>query len=217
MGLMAAGLAALKTLVRISPQEELPCVVTGRVVDTQGRPASASLYLTPVDFRDKNPPIEGYSDSEGQFAFNGLPPAYYLLHVILSSPDGKKETYFYPGVTDWEKAAFISLAPGSQADVADFRLPPQIRMQKMEGQVSWPDGSAATDAEVMFTTLDAPISYRWPSKAIINAGQGRFVIYGFKGTTYWLGAKEGDAHTVARKIILDADISGIELTLPRKD
>lgn len=216
VGLITAGLAALKTSARISPQEEFSCVVTGRVVDIQGRPAAVSLYLTSVDFWDKNPPIEGYSDSEGQFALKGLPSTRYLLHVNLISPDDRKEPYYYPGVTDQEKAAVISLASGFQVNVADFRLPPQVQMQKMEGQVNWPDGRAATDAEVMFSTLDQPISYRWPSKAVKNMGQGRFVIYGFKGTTYWLGASEGEAHTVARKIILDADISGIELTLQRK-
>ena len=89
-------------------------------------------------------------------------------------------------------------------------------MQKMEGQVIRPDGSAATDAEVMFSTLGEPISYRWPSEAVKKVGEGHFVIYGFKGTTYWLGASEGETLTVARKIILDGDISGIELTLPRR-
>jgi hypothetical protein len=165
VGLMAAGLAYLKTSAQKSPQEELSSVVTGRVVDIQGRPAAVSLYLTPVDFRDKNPPIEGHSDSEGHFALKGLPSTLYLLHVTLVSPDVRKTPFFFPGVTYLEKAAVIRLAPGLQVSVADFR----------------------------------------------------FVIYGFKGTTYWLGAGEGEMNTVSRKIILDSDISGIELTLRGKD
>lgn len=131
-------------------------VVTGRVIDAQGRPVVGQIItLTPVEEGDKKPqqfdPLAAspfgksmyMTDDRGIYRLYGLNAGRYL--VSLGAPNASginlnlKRNYqaqtFHPGVTDKSKAAIVEIKEGGEATGIDIRLGLPSQTYKASGRI----------------------------------------------------------------------------------
>jgi hypothetical protein len=202
--------------------------ISGRIFDANGRPASVTIYLEPVEPETVFDRELGISDEEGNFEIHGIRPGHYVLYFKLRTSDGKDEKkYFYPGTWERKEATVIDLPVGQRISGYNFQTPPEFIVQTVEGRATWADGSPAAGVGVWFL---CPRSGR-PGGQVLEFGavetktdeEGRFKLQGFKGNIYWLEARgrKRDArgegaignHSQTRRIILRKDLTGVNVSL----
>jgi hypothetical protein len=207
-------------------------MVSGRVVDAQGRRAPARLRLVSVENARQS--FLGSAYNDGEFEIDGVPPGRYLLYVEIVSayPDtrqvSKKEPFYYPGVFEPKEAKIIELGLGEKQNAYEFTLPEKLKVQTITGVIQYPDGRPAGNAAVILSIPDKtpPGIYRtdeWGSGRIETDESGRFEIHAFKGNTYQLEAQEGHKVAIEAKrrqlysepkiIKLEGDVNDVKLVL----
>ena len=131
-------------------------VVTGRVIDAQGRPVVGQIItLTPAEEGDKKPqqfdPLAAtpfgksmyMTDDRGIYRLYGLNAGRYLVSLSASNAGGinlnLKRSYqaqtFHPGVTDKSKAAIVEIKEGGEATGVDIRLGLPSQTYKASGRI----------------------------------------------------------------------------------
>lgn len=202
--------------------------ISGRVFDANGRPASVTIHIEPVEPESVFDGALGISDEEGHFEMEGVPPGSYVLYFTLRTSDWKDEKkYFYPGTWERKEAIVLDLPMGQRIGGYNFQIPPKFIVQTVEGRATWADGSSAVGVDVLFL---CPRSGR-PGGQVLEFGavraktdeEGRFRLQGFKGNIYWLEARgqrpdargEGaiENHSQTRRIILRKDLTGVNVSL----
>ncbi len=196
--------------------------IIGKVVDSSGRPAPASLYLVSVNEQYMNP---GSSYNNGEFEITGIRPGRYLLYVKLKDEPGRnedEELFFYPGVFDKSKAGIIEVSLGQKQTIPSFQLPPQIKVHTVSGTVMYADGKPAAKVRLLiFGTEENKGKYQtayWLPQVETDA-EGRFVLQGFKGNTYSIEARDDwngerrQLYSEPLKFTLDKDIDNLNLVL----
>jgi hypothetical protein len=199
--------------------------VSGRVIDHEGN----GVEYASLDLVDKTRTVYGYSSGEdGEFEVEGVPPGGYFLFINLSANDSQDDKpFYYPGTFEREKATVVRVGLGEKIEGLEFRLPDEFRVRTVEGQVVWKDGTPAANVEVMLlcpTSNKAAglrVEYRPPTTKTDE--QGRFLLKGFSGETYWIearasrpGAKEGEVialHSPSRKLSLDDSLKNLRVVL----
>jgi len=118
-----------------------PGVISGRVLDANGKPivgTAGSVTLMRYTYRDDGTRELGWvpgivypggagsfvrMNDLGEFRFYDLPPGEYYLSVSGGGAIGSSRSYFYPGVTDAEKAIPISVSSGDDIKLGTLSLP----------------------------------------------------------------------------------------------
>ncbi|MCA1615473.1 MAG: carboxypeptidase-like regulatory domain-containing protein [Acidobacteria bacterium] len=127
--------------------------VRGRVVGEAGEPvprARVSLTpseLAPKEFDDYQKTLSTFSDEEGNYSFEQVPPGRYLVVVNAhGSPRADEAPFprtFLPGVEDPLLATVVKVGDGEKLTDQDIRLSRRLVARELIGTVVWPDGRAA--------------------------------------------------------------------------
>ncbi len=138
---------------------KLPFRATWLREHTPGTAPDATLQYCRVDgsIRDDNrsrmsvevmplPPLRrgnlvgglAVTDSNGNYAFTGLPAGQYRVGVNLSHGPRERRPYpatFYPGTQDWRHAAVVTLGPTQILTGIDFRLADRLADYEIRGRI----------------------------------------------------------------------------------
>jgi protocatechuate 3,4-dioxygenase beta subunit len=142
-------------------------VITGRVVDAEGRPLIASsVSLQTVD--EDGQTIRGFepddwmmmrTDDRGVYRIYGLPAGRYIVGAggdgAASRAKRKYPETFYPDATDWNGAKIIEVKEGAEVAGIDIRLGAGKNTYEASGRVIDAEtGQPLT--QVWVTCVDAP-------------------------------------------------------------
>lgn len=204
--------------------------VSGRVVDAEGKAVSGiEVGLVSADVEEVYSPFRehgtDYTNDEGRFEIERMPPGRYLLGVNLENSPNAEHPYprtYYPGVAGRAEASVIEIGLGQKQSVRELRLPPRIIERTVQGVVVWPDGTPAGGADVHMTHINRP-GYSvngWPKAD----AQGRFTLTGLDGETYFVHAhaakypdkpyhESGQTHAEPPRVTLTENAFGLRLVL----
>jgi len=129
-----------------------PAVLRGRVIGTDGNPASASVEL--------DPRRSVKSNADGSFVFENLAPGDYML-LARPTTTGRATEHssekddirtevvptYYPSAVDRSLAQSIVVHPGAELDGYEIRLQ-SAEVHRVRGIVLDPDGKPAAKAKV---------------------------------------------------------------------
>jgi Carboxypeptidase regulatory-like domain len=197
--------------------------VSGRVLDTEGRPLSnCYVMLNPAEAEKR---YSGFSDGasadgEGRYELRRIPPGQYKLSVYYNGPRGELlksfPTFYYPGVLSADQAGVIVVGESAKVEDVDFRLPPPPE-RTVEGVVLWPDGKPAPNAQLICYLHGGRM--RPPIKI---DEQGHFLFKIYEGVDAFLVAEieieKGKWMRGELKAAERGDLVGVKLILtPQKD
>jgi 5-hydroxyisourate hydrolase-like protein (transthyretin family) len=170
--------------------------LSGTLLDAQGKPASgiyveliASELSSKLESVAKRPffgRVEETGD-DGHFEFKELKPGSYLLGVnMLRDPDGKNpfRRTFFPGVAKVEEAKLIVLGTGEKLKGYELRMPPRLRVGKIQGVVVWANGKPIAKAYV--SLQDSPLPNSRTLTSTETDISGHFTIKALEGQKAWL-------------------------------
>jgi hypothetical protein len=131
----------------------------------------------------------GYTDKDGRYKIDGLPPGDYYLGVGLVGANSNLCPYpriLMPDFGDAKKPKVVSLEEGQKIEDQNISLPSFSPDLEFEVEVVWPDGSPASTAGVVLHG-DGPIAQVEVQKDP-NGKQGHFLVKAFKACGYWVTA-----------------------------
>ncbi|MEM9380097.1 MAG: carboxypeptidase regulatory-like domain-containing protein [Planctomycetota bacterium] len=175
--------------------------VRGRVVDDDGEPvADADVTLRSWKHFDaailtgRN--VSGVTDADGRFDLGGLLPGEVSLRAVA----------------DGLRAASERLGKRTADEVVEV---PEIRLcagRRVDGQVVWPDGTPAAEADVRVAT----VGRSWTNAEVVRADdEGRFAFTGLGSGPWRVGAWLDHAETRKpwRAVLEPVTDGGVTLTL----
>lgn len=210
-------------------------VITGRVIDAEGRPLIASqLRLLAInenrepksDLQLGNQSIE--TDDRGIYRIYGLPEGRYLISAggdsTFNRPKHKYPITFYPETTDQSLAKIIEVREGTEATGIDIRLAAEENTYEANGRVIGAE-SGQPLARVEVVCLQARNREQDLSRfggSVITDNEGKFRIYGLSAGRYELylqppGLSDGamgNNDFYSEKIrfeVSDSDAGGLEI------
>lgn len=174
--------------------------ISGRVVDLDGSGVRASLVLHRLsDTRVSSIAAFLRTAPDGRYAQPDLPPGNYLIEatvgttvvpstagpgarptesqvrraIALAAMDVRRA--WYPGVTERQTAATLTLAEGEQATDVDIWLPSQPR-SGVVGQVAWPVGVQVESITIDYGDPAGTRSGMW----VVSDPEGHFALTGIR-------------------------------------
>jgi len=213
--------------------------VRGRVLGPKGRPMSkVCVYLWPP--RAESWGAHDCTDEQGRFQITSVPKGEY---VLVANRDGKLSSQepfrqiFYPGVSERERAAVISIRPGETIENLDIVVPALAEMITIEGVLHYSDGKPVAEKWVQFkaTEKDEKVDGDVTEQTDRNGKFRLQVLKGLRGEVFaedWIStglyrdcprveeliAKSGEnGVTVLTNIVTlttEQDVYEVELTLP---
>jgi hypothetical protein len=172
--------------------------ISGRVVDLDGSGGRASLVLHRLsDTRVSSIAAFLQTAPDGRYALADLPPGNYLIEatvgtmvvpgttgagarpsasqvrraIALAAMDVRRA--WYPGVTDRQTAATLTLGEGEHATDVDIWIPSQPRAGVV-GQVAWPVGVHDQHVALEYGDPTGAHSALW----VVSDPEGHFVLSG---------------------------------------
>ncbi|HJZ68516.1 MAG TPA: carboxypeptidase regulatory-like domain-containing protein, partial [Blastocatellia bacterium] len=213
-------------------------VVTGRVIDGEGRPViEQPVNLTRVDERGQRMPSSYFNpymfstDDRGVYRLYGLTPGRYKVSVGDAPESGSVRigfggaTYkrtFYPDVADEARATIIEVPAGGEAADVDIRLVGASKTFVATGRVVDADsGKPLSNLMYGFGALMGQQSsigaYGWTSNRT-NA-EGQFRIEGLNAGRYAafvVANEQVDFYSEPAVFeVNDSDVSGLEIKVRR--
>ena len=159
----------------------------GRVLNAQGLSvAKAEIVIIQAD-KER---YQGYADysytaEDGSYSFKLIPEGRYVLQMRydgMSSQDRPFPVMYYPGTPDKSQARVFTINEGDTIDL-DIKVPPLPSEVEVRGQVVWPDGKPATNANVGYMVPRDSIFY-----GIKIDEAGRFSFKAYEGLTLGVSA-----------------------------
>ena len=213
--------------------------VRGRVLGPRARPlVGVCVHLVRSDL-DQGGPLD-CTDEQGRFEISSILPGEYVLVANQKDKPSEQEPFqkiYYPGVSERERAAVISIAPGQIIDNIDLVVPKLEEMIIVKGVLLYSDGNPVAENWVKFEVtktndkVDGNVSEKTDST-------GHFTMRILKGLTgeLWgedwlleglykncpkvneLLAKSGSNNVTVKsnivKLTTDQDVYEVELALP---
>lgn len=166
--------------------------VGGRVIGETGEPVRgarlslAPAELAPHEFGDHQKTADAYTDEQGVYKFEQVPPGrYYVIVNAHDSPRVDEPPYprtFLPGVEDPQHASIVKVGERDELADQNLRMPRKLVARELKGTVVWPDGRpAGKNASARLHPAAQP--WRDVGGAEVDA-QGRFTLKGWDGATF---------------------------------
>ena len=209
-------------------------VITGRVVDSEGRPlVEERVTLMPADERDQRRPLfnNGMStDDRGVYRIFGVPAGRYKVSVgdpRFNTGNRRQATVqtFYPDVTDIAKAGVVDVKEGSEAGKIDITIGEAPQGYSVAGRVI--DGESGTPVARAFIqlirieVLDSSSTRGYGEHIEVQTdAQGQFRLKNVRPGKYDLNIsppEESDIRPDApvRFDLIDQDVSGLVIKTSR--
>jgi hypothetical protein len=205
-------------------------VITGRILDEYGEPASeiivaAQRYQFLQGQRRLMPSGRTATTNDiGEFRLFGIPPGQYYLTAtwrnqssMNPAASGDRTAYapvYFPGTTNPTEAQRITVATGEELNDIVMMLKP-IRAARVTGTAIGPDGKPMTPAMV-FVTQSSVTMFATPGTGTVRP-DGTFVINGLAPGEYILRAQrpgapgEGPETATATIAVNGDDVSDVQL------
>jgi protocatechuate 3,4-dioxygenase beta subunit len=215
-------------------------VITGRVVDLQGRPLVGKyLLLSKFDDSGWSSPNTSYgaslemyeTDDRGVYRFYGLPLGRYLVSVGFPPSAGavtvsRSGTYyprtFHPKAANESEAKAIEVTEGSESVGVDITVLESKPARSISGRVIDADtGQPVEGIEIAYNAMSDSGRYinYWRSSGGISGAQGEFSLKDMAPGKYQLGARlESESEFFSDPApcdLSDGDVAGIEIKVRR--
>lgn len=164
--------------------------VRGRVIGPNGKPMSAVCVYLLAPGQDWG--ADACTDNDGRFEITSVMPGEYTLVANPKDSPTSSEPFhriFYPGVSERERAAVISVAQGQTIDNVDLLIPKLEETVLLTGLVRYSDGKPASEQWVQFEAAnekERPIG----DKRKLTDKDGRFALSILKGISGQLSAEQ---------------------------
>ncbi|MFL6228344.1 MAG: collagen binding domain-containing protein [Pyrinomonadaceae bacterium] len=221
---------------------EIDNAISGKVYDTSGKPMDGvCLHLMPAEGKVPEYFYEAdCTENGGQFRIDSIPPGSYVLVV---NKDGKLSssepfgTFYYPNVSEREKAMVITVGPGDILEDFNISVPKVEETITVEGVFLYSDGKPVADESVEFKAEKPPKGVDGDARVSTDAA-GHFSIKILKGLSGELfgemyayvgkfencpklekairqtGRDNAELTTPSVKFRADEDFRGVELKYP---
>jgi len=166
--------------------------ISGRVFDENDNPLPNIRVdiISAKDAQDFSPKGKwGYTDKEGRYKLDWLPPGDYYLGVGLVGANGNLCPYpriLMPDFGDAKKPKVVSLEEGQKIEDQNISLLLFTPDLEFEVEVIWPDGSPAETAVVQIHS-DGSIAHVEVQKDP-NGKPGHYLVKAFKACSYLVNA-----------------------------
>lgn len=166
--------------------------VSGKIVDENGKPLEnieVELFLENTEPSLNATGESAETDEKGNFSFSGIPLGRYFLSVNfykMPEDDSPYPRTFYPNAGEQSQAQIIEVNNGTKLNNLVFRLSAKLNKYKVEGKVTWSDGTPAANAEVRL--MDEELNTTDYFKDIVTDADGKFILEGFEGRKYYVRA-----------------------------
>jgi hypothetical protein len=215
-------------------------VITGRVVDSQGRPLVGKYVL--LSRFDKSgwsipntsyvPGLDRYeTDDRGVYRIYGLPVGRYLVSIGFPPSAGavavsRNGTFyprtFHPKASTESEAKAIDVTEGSESVSVDITVLESKPTRSISGRVIDADtGQPAEGIEIAYNAMSDSQRYinYWRSNGGISGAQGEFSLKGMAPGKYQLVARpESESEFFSDPApcdLSDGDVAGIEIKVRR--
>lgn len=190
--------------------------IGGRVFEGESKVVNRQVQVSIVSLATADnaiPLVESrseYTDEQGRYEFDGVPPGTYLLGVSIADVPSKNTPYsrtYYPNSSDRSAAMTIRLEKGQKLTEMDFHLSPRLAERSLTGVVLLANGKPASGADVRIYDIDDPEDRVFGFDAETDA-QGRFTIPCLSGRRYRVHAYLSEdylAGTGVQSIPLEVD------------
>jgi len=166
--------------------------ISGRVFDEKGNPLPNIKVdiISAEGARDVSSTGKWrFTDSEGRYKIDWIPPGAYHLGVGLVGANGNLCPYprlYMPDFRDAKDARVVNLKEGQKVEDQNISLPSLAPDLEFEVEVVWPDGSPARTAVVILHG-DGP-SVQITGQREQSERPGIFRVSAFKTCKYWVTA-----------------------------
>jgi hypothetical protein len=191
------GCAAVNLIMRRTWQGH----IAGRVIRSNGEPASAGIDLTLIQLetregKEKSNFLFGSgarTNDQGEYSFDEVAPGRYRVVMNMfrfPTSESPYPTIYWPGSRDEAHAIAIEVTDVGAAQRYDFKLPPEPKSVRMSGLVIGADGKPAKGVQVHITALpDNDIAVKDDNRPQTDA-EGRFWFTALDGYDYRLYAMQ---------------------------
>ena len=214
--------------------------VRGRVLGPKGQPLNQiCVYLLAPGRTEWGP--GDCTDEQGRFEITSVPEGEY---VLVANQDDKLSTrepfrrIFYPNVSERERAAVVSVRPGTVVENLDLVIPALEETVTIKGVLLYSDGNPAIEKPVKFKVTKTAENVDKDDVRGETDSAGRFTLTILKGLSgelvgeEWLFegyykkcpkvdeliARRGGNNVTAQsnviKLTAEHDVEDVELTLP---
>jgi hypothetical protein len=166
--------------------------ISGRVFDENDNPIPNNKVdiISAKDAQDLSPKGKwGYTDKDGRYKIDWLPPGDYYLGVGLVGANSNLCPYpriFMPDFRDAKEATVVSLKEGQKIEDQNISLPSFPPDLEFEVEVVWPNGSPVEAAGILLHG-DNPVA-QVEAQRDSNGKPGHFRVKAFKACAYWINA-----------------------------
>ena len=219
-------------------------VVTGRVTDSDGRPAvEETVRLIPADSNERKAkqyarPVNAVTDDRGVYRAWGVTPGRYLVYAGRSKEDnfarGAQDDgafypqTFYPSVTEESQARAVEVASGGESDEVDITLAKLTRTYKANVRVTDEDGRPVPNVSIAVGSMtaggrrfDGNVSGGGKTDergeySVRGLVPGDWGVWASTGDIYGGGANQGASYSDPVTFeVTDSDVSGLEIKMRR--
>jgi hypothetical protein len=197
--------------------------LSGKIQTDEAAPAAKiAVNLIPVEQigeRYQKDTYFAYTDEQGRYLFKEIPAGTYYLGIRLDrsgDPDLSYPRTFYPGTTDLQNAAPITITEGQVIENFDFALGKKLTTRKIRGVVLMPDGKPVAKARLCIEEVEYSESSSCRN-GIETDAKGQFSYTLMNNLRYLIRAhitiQTNQRHAEPVEIAANGDVSDVKLVI----